>query len=140
MDESPDMEVVYEIFKKDRFAVENGMYITKVEPGHAQARMDISGRHKNGYGAVQGGAIFTLADYAFAAASNAKGFATVSCSSQISFFRPPEGTYIVAKADEVYSGRRLCTYNVDITDENGNLVARLTGNGYIKKTKIDLHN
>lgn len=127
---------IYELMKKDRFAVENGMEIVKAQPGYAEARMSISQRHLNGYGTVMGGAIFTLADYAFAAASNAKGNATVSCNSSISFFRPPKGKFIVAKAAEVSGGRKLCTYNIDIFDEDGTLIARFTGNGYIKSVKL----
>lgn len=127
---------IIKILEKDRFAVENGMKLTKAEPGYAEARMEIQPEHLNGLGTVHGGAIFTLADYAFAGASNAKGLATVSCSSSISFFRPPKGKYIVAKASEVTSSRKLCTYNVDVFDEDDTLVARLTGTGYIKSEKI----
>jgi acyl-CoA thioesterase len=129
------MKKIYELFKKDRFAVENGMELIKVEPGYAEARMNVEGRHLNGYGSVMGGAMFTLADYAFAAASNAKGFVTVSCNANISFFLPPAGDFIVAKAMEVSGGRRLCTFNVDIFDAEENLVARYTCNGYIKNQK-----
>ncbi|HEX2937474.1 MAG TPA: PaaI family thioesterase [Ruminiclostridium sp.] len=136
MDDTLDMSIIYDLFKKDRFAVENDMKITKAEPGYAEARMEIGDKHLNGYGSVQGGAMFTLADYAFAAASNAKGYATVSSGASISFFHPPKGSYITAKAQEVSSGRKLCTYNVDIFDEFGTLVARYTGSGYIKNIKI----
>jgi acyl-CoA thioesterase len=135
MSESIDMKQIFEFFKKDSFAVENGMELVNVEPGYAEARMEICGRHLNGYGSVMGGAMFTLADYAFAAASNAKGNATVSSNAAISFFLPPKGRFITAKATEVSSGRRLCTYNVDIFDGEGALVARYTCNGYIKSQK-----
>jgi acyl-CoA thioesterase len=135
MPEEIDMNKIFALFEKDHFAVENGMRLIDVKPGYAQARMDISSRHRNGFGAVMGGALFTLADYAFAAASNAKGNATVSSNASISYFLPPKGQFVTAKASEVSSGRRLCTYNVDIFDEDGTLVARYTCNGYIKKQK-----
>lgn len=131
-----NMDYIHSILSKDHFAVSNGMTLTKVESGYAEARMEISEMHLNGCGLVQGGAIFTLADYAFAAASNAKGYVTVSSGANITFFRSPQGKYLIAKAEEVSSGRRLCTYNVDIYDESGTLVARYTGNGYIKNIKI----
>lgn len=130
-----DEKEIIEYFKKDRFATENGMELLKVEPGYAEARMPVSKSHLNGYGTVQGGAMFTLADFAFAAASNAKGFATVSCGASINYFKPPVGKVITAKATEVSSSRRLCTYDVDVFDEDGGLVARYIGNGYIKKEK-----
>lgn len=127
-----DTERILEFFKKDRFAVENGMEITEVRPGAATARMKITGRHLNGYGTVQGGAMFTLADYAFAAAANAFGRLTVSSGGAISFFCPPRGGELVAKAALVSAGHRLCTYCVDLFDGEGTLVGRYTGSGYIK--------
>lgn len=130
-----DENEIFEYFKKDRFAAENGMKLVKARPGYAEARMEITQSHLNGYGIVQGGATFTLADFAFAAAANAKGFATVSCGASINYFKPPMGRFITAKAIEVSSSRRLCTYNVEIFDEDGSLIARYTGNGYIKKEK-----
>ncbi len=130
-----NMKKIFDILQKDNFAVENGMELIKIEPGYAQARMEITPRHMNGYGTVQGGVMFTLADYAFAAASNAKGYVTVSSSSVINFFKPPRGKFIIAKAAEVSGGRRLCTYNIDVFDEDGTLVARMTGNGFIKQNE-----
>ena len=135
MDDKIDMQDIYDLFQKDHFAVENGMSLIKVEPGYAEAKMMIQQRHLNGYGTVMGGAIFTLADYAFGAASNAKGFATVSSGAQISYFHPPRGAFLLAKASEVSGGRTLCTYNIDIFDGEGGLVARMTGSGFVKNQK-----
>lgn len=135
MAQTVDMQKILDLFKKDRFAVENGMEIVKVEPGYAEARMPIEERHLNGYGTVMGGAIFTLADYAFAAAINAKGFVTVASGAHISFFHPPRGAFLLAKASEVSGGRSLSTYNIDIFDGEGGLVARMTGNGFTKNEK-----
>jgi acyl-CoA thioesterase len=130
-----DEQKIKDLFKNDRFAAENGVTLEKAAPGYAEAKIEITEKHLNGLGSVMGGAIFTLADFAFAAASNSKGFATVSCSSSINFFCAPKGKTIKAKATEVFSSRKLCTYNVDIFDAENNFVARYVGNGYILKTK-----
>lgn len=53
----------------DRFAKHTGILLLKVEPDYALARMDVQDFHMNGVNRVHGGAIVTLADYAFAAAS-----------------------------------------------------------------------
>lgn len=135
--ENEDMKKIYEFFKNDRFATENGVKLEYVQPGSACARMKITERHLNSLGAVMGGAIFTLADYAFAAAMNAKGGVCVSSSANINYFRPPKGDYLVAEAKEVSSGRKLCTCDVDVFDEYGTLVARYTGNGYFKNESIE---
>ena len=124
----------YEFFEQDRFAVSNGMKLIHIEPGLAVAQLDVEDRHLNAANVVQGGAIFTLADYAFAAASNACGSLTLGINASINYFKPPKGKRIKAKARLVSSSNRLCTYLVDITDEFENLVASFTGTGYMKKS------
>lgn len=125
-------------FENDRFAYGNGMRIIEVSPGYAVAEMEISQNHMNAVNTVQGGAIFTLADYAFAAACNSKGFVTVAINVSISFLKSPKGKVLMAKASEVSSSRKLCCYNVDVFDENNDIVARFTGNGFIKSEKLDI--
>ncbi|MFW6022647.1 MAG: PaaI family thioesterase [Halanaerobiaceae bacterium] len=119
--------------KNDRFASYVGIELLKVEKGYALTEMKIKDIHMNGVDIVQGGAIFTLADFAFAAASNSRGFVTVGINVSISYFKPAKGTYIRAEAKEVSSSNRLCNYNVDISDENNDLIARFHGTGYIKR-------
>lgn len=122
----------HEFFKNDRFAYGNGMRLTHIEPGHAKAELEIEERHLNSLNVVQGGAIFTLADYAFAAASNSSGMMTLGVSANISYFKSPKGKKLIAVAHRVSSGNKLCTYQVDVTDDLDNLVASFTGMGYIK--------
>ena len=62
------MEDIKRFIKKDKFCMFIGIELTEVSEGHAKAKMDIKEHHLNGVGIVQGGAIFTLADLAFAAA------------------------------------------------------------------------
>lgn len=123
------------LLKGDRFAEYIGIDLIKAEPGYAAAQMEITDKHMNGVNIVQGGAIFTLADYAFAAASNAKKLLTLGINANISYFKPPKGKVLTAEAVEISSSRRICSYNVDIYDENKDLVARFTGTGYIKEHK-----
>lgn len=118
--------------KNDRFAAYAGIKLIKAEPGYAVSEMEITDNHLNGVNIVQGGAIFTLADYAFAAASNAKGVVTVGVNANISYFASPKGKVLTAEATEVSAGRKLCVYNVDIFDENKDLIARFSATGYVK--------
>lgn len=138
MEQASDLRQTAEkLLGRDHFAAENGIALLEFRPGFARARMELSQRHRNGFGAVQGGAIYTLADFAFAAASNAKGRLTVSSSAQVSYFRQPQGSFLTAEAAEVSAGNRLCTYNVDVFDENGALAARCTVNGYITSKRLE---
>ena len=76
-------EEVRAFFADDRFATEAGAFIEWVRPGEALCSMVIGPQHKNAAGILQGGASFTLADFAFAAAANAAHPVTVSLHNQI---------------------------------------------------------
>ena len=60
-------------FKRDRFAEFLGIELLEAGEGYARSRMQIGEEHLNGIGTVHGGAIFTLADFTFAVASNSHG-------------------------------------------------------------------
>jgi len=117
----------------DRFAELVGMKLTLVEPGHATAQMDITEKHMNGVNIVQGGVIFTLADYAFAAASNTAENLTLGLQTSMSFFRSPRGKTLIAEAKEVTANHKISGYTVDVFDENHELIAQMNALGYIKK-------
>jgi acyl-CoA thioesterase len=121
--------------KNDRFAQLLGIRIVDVHPGYALVEMNIEDKHRNGINTVQGGAIFTLADYAFAAACNADGSTTVAINVSISFFKAPQGACIRAEAREEHKNRKICGYKVEIKDEDGTLIASFSGLGYRKKVE-----
>ena len=72
-----------------------------------------------------GGAIFTLADFALAIASNTGENPSVSVSSTIEYLSASKGTCLVATCDADKSGRRLGFYTTDITDDTGRRIARV---------------
>ena len=121
--------------KNDRFAQLLGIEIVDASPGYALVEMKIEDKHKNGINIVQGGAIFTLADYAFAIASNADGSTTVGINASISYFKAPAGTYIRAEAREESKSKKISGYKVEIKDEDGTLIASFSGLGYRKKSE-----
>jgi acyl-CoA thioesterase len=123
--------------KNDRFAALAGIELVKVEPGYALAKMNIEEKHLNGVNIVQGGATFTLADCAFAAASNAYGQVALGINASINYFQAPQGKVLFAEATELHASRRLANYNVDIYDENKELIAQFTGTVYKKKDKVE---
>ena len=82
----------------------------EIREGYARARMTVGEHHLNGGDFCQGGAIFTLADLAFAAAVNSHLVLTVSTSSNITFFRSvPLGTTVYAEAQELVNHPRMPT-------------------------------
>lgn len=128
---SADLNTVRARFEKDRFASSNGCRIEEVSHHHAVCSMPVSDGLLNAIGSVMGGAIFTLADFAFAVASNWDQSFRVSQSVQISFLSAPKGTRLIAEAAAVKEGRSTCLYTVTIRDDLGRDVAFVTVNGFV---------
>ena len=115
----------------DTFARSNGMRITRISEGHAEAEVDAGPNSRNARGFIQGGVMFTLADLAFAGAANSfEGFHATSMVSNISFLRPGTGSKLFADAQVVNRGRRTCLVEISVTDERGKLVAKVSITGF----------
>lgn len=125
-----DLNEIREFFAKDRFATENGTVIEAVGKNTATVSMHIKSHHRNAAGTVMGGAIFTLADFAFAVASNHEKIGTVSLNANITFLRASKGDKLIATAECVRDGRTTCYYRVSVTDNTGVLIAEITTSGY----------
>lgn len=126
------MDRLLEYFRQDRFATSLGIELLEVTEGHARARLAVEERHLNSAGVVQGGAIFTLADHAFGAASNSRGRLALGATASVSFLRAARSGTLLAEAREESLTRKLCTCTVRVTDEAGELVALFTGTAYRK--------
>lgn len=118
-------------FSKDLYATKlSGIVIEEVGENSSLCSMKITEDHKNAYGGVMGGAIYTLADFAFAVASNfGKEKATVSVVGSASFMSQPKGNVLYAKASLLKDGKSNCFYEVTITDDLERLIAVVSFNG-----------
>ncbi|MGI5898603.1 MAG: PaaI family thioesterase [Christensenellales bacterium] len=110
-------------FSNDVFARNMGIKIESAGEDGAVCTLLAAADHMNAGGMVQGGAIFTLADLAFAVAANAGGAQTVTLNCSISYLSGARAGLLTAKSTAVHKGRRTCVYSVDVTDESGRLVA-----------------
>ena len=130
---------IKEFFKADIFAADTGAVIDSVGAGCAVCSLKINSRHYNAGGGVQGGVIFTLADFTFAVAANSGGNLTVSLSNNITFLRPPKSDTIKAEAKLISETKHTCLYEVNVTDSEseGSPVAVMTVNGYKKSVPIE---
>ena len=86
----------------------------------------------NNMGLVHGGAIFTLAAFAFGAAAKTSGHAAVGISTNISFLKAARSGTLYAEASEVSRSRRLSVCAVRVTDDAGELIAQFQGTAYVK--------
>ncbi len=131
------MQVIWDFFKNDRFAQHCGIELLDIAEGRAKAKMVIRDSHLNGVNLVHGGAIFTLADLAFAAASNSHGTVAVAINASIWFVKAATQGTLYAEAEEVSCNPKLATYSIKVTDDAGEIVALFEGMVYRKKDRID---
>ena len=107
LSDHPTLEELNDFFGHDRFAEHAGCRIVEGSRDHAVCELDIQDHHRNALGNVMGGAIFTLADFALAIASNTGGNPSVSVSSTIEYLSASKGTRLIATCTADKSGRRL---------------------------------
>ena len=120
----PSEEIV-RFFEKDRFAAETGAVIDEIDDRYARCSLTLEAKHKNALGAVMGGVYFTLADFAFAVASNWQGDTMVSLNSQIAYLGAAKGNMLIAEAVCLKDGRTTAYYEIRIKDElDTNLIIR----------------
>ena len=130
------METLRKCLSKDKFAEHSGIELVAVSPGQARAKMALHPYHLNGVGTAMGGAIFTLADFAFAAASNSHGTVAVAINVSISFLKAVQTGTLWADAREISRNPKLGSYTVEVKDDVGDLVAIFQGMVYRKKDPL----
>jgi acyl-CoA thioesterase len=129
-------EIMQFFAAEDLFARHNGIELLEVGPGWAKTRMRIEPYHFNGARTVHGGALFTLADFAFAVASNSHGTLAMGINVSISFVKAATSGTLYAEAREQTRNSRLASYSVQITDDDKAVVAIFQGMVYRKKEPI----
>lgn len=132
------MDRIQKYFQQENFGKNSGMSLTEVSKGYAKVEMKIEKRHLNVLGTVHGGAIFTLADMAFAAASNSHGTVAVAINCDISFVKAVGEGYLFAEAKETSINPKISTYVVNVTNEKGDTIAIFNGMAYRKKDMLKL--
>jgi len=131
------MKEIKEFFSaEDLFARHTGVELLEVGPGWAKAGMKIEPYHFNGAKTVHGGAIFTLADFAFAVASNSRGTLAMGINASVSFVKTAVSGTLYAEAREQAMNHKLASYSVRITDDANDVVAIFQGMVYRKKESI----
>ncbi len=128
--------LVRRLMRRDRFAAAQGIALVEVREGYARARLRLGPRHLNGVGVAQGGALFTLADFAFAAASNSHGTVAVGLDTSMTFARAGTRGVLTAEAREEVVSRRVSVCSVRVTDDAGELVALFRGTAFRKEQPV----
>jgi acyl-CoA thioesterase len=130
---------IFDYFKNDRYAALTGIELQAAAEGYAQATLVVADKHLNANGVAQGGVLFTLADFVTGVASNSHGEMAVSISGHVNFLRGSRpGDILTAEAQERFLHKRLGNYQVNVTNQLGELIATLETTVYRKDQKLDL--
>lgn len=119
------------MYKRDATANHLGIVIEETRPGYARAHMKIRDFMLNSHGTCHGGMLFAFADTAFAYACNSYNENTVASGCTIDFLAPTHaGDTLTAVAIERSRAGRTGIYDVDISDQRGNVVAVFRGRSH----------
>lgn len=118
-----DMVGALAALKNDKFVQYIGVELLEAGDGHAVGRMVVKDFHLNGVGTVQGGALYTLADYVVAAAANSRGKTAVSLDGHIDYIKAVSTGVLTVEAKEVSLKRTIAIYTAEIRNEAGELIA-----------------
>jgi uncharacterized protein (TIGR00369 family) len=104
-----------------------GFTLTAVEPGRAVVEFEAGARHTNPMGTLHGGVLCDIADAAMGMAYAAtlddeETFTTLEI--KINFLKPVWDARLRAEGRVVKRGRTIGLAECDVTDEQGQLVAR----------------
>lgn len=117
------------MLSNDQYSQSLEMRILEAEPERCVMAMTVGPNHLNGHKICHGGAIFSLADTAFAHACNSGNQTTVSQMGSMSYLAPGQlGQTLVAEAVKAGGAGRSQIYDIKVSvEETGALVALFRG-------------
>jgi len=132
------MQIIHDYFERDKLARTLGIELVEVSEGRAVARMTLDpARHMNTLGIAHGGAIYSLADFAFAVACNSHGTLSVAVTCTMNYLAAVSEGVLTAVAEEARPHHKLATYVIRITNDAGELVALMQAMAYRKRETVE---
>lgn len=130
---APDAQTLAErvgaaMLERDDSARFLGVSLDAIGPGHARMSMMVTRPMLNALGLCHGGFTYKLADDAFAYACNSHNRNAVGLNCTISYLAPArEGDRLTAICDERHRKGRSGTYDVTVTNQDGEVIALFRG-------------
>ncbi len=105
-----------------------GTELKELSTGYAKITMKMKPEYLNFNGVIFGGIIMSLADQAFAYATNSVFTPNVASQFNIHFVASA-GTEdeLIAECRVVKAGKRVCISEMTVTNQNGKLIAKASG-------------
>lgn len=133
----------FEKLKKIRnmgFIKEIGFSLTDIREGYAKGELELTSMHANPIGSTHGGVIFSIADTVGGAAASSRGRFVTTVSGNINYLSPAMNcTKLIGESREIKVGKKMCVYEVTITNEQDKVIAVATMTFFYleKKGKLD---
>jgi len=117
------IESLKEEFQNERYARFFGFQLEELREGYARVTMEIRPDFQNIFQVTHGGAIFSLIDEAFEMACNSHLEDAVAMSVTVNYLKPAQGCFLTASCQEVALTRKTGTYDIEVRNEEGELIA-----------------
>ena len=125
-----NIDEIRAFFAEDKYATKmTGIEIDAADDGYSRCSVCLTENHKNIFGDVMGGVLFTLADYSFAVAATSPGKYVTTLSSEIRFLAKAKGDHLYAECKVVKDGSRVSFADVEISDDTGRKIALVSLSG-----------
>ncbi len=116
------------MWQADQASRTMGVTFDSVCPGGASCGLRVESRHTNGHNICHGGYIYSLADVAFAIASNSYNQNAVAWHNTITYVAAGKlGDQLTATACEVNRVARSAIYDVRVCNQLGDTIALFRG-------------
>jgi len=131
------LESIIKRVENEPYAKKTGLKLIKIEPGYALVEMTLKDDLKNIFNMTHGGAIFSLIDEAFEISVNSHGTVAVALNMSVTFHRTPKKEGILrAESREIYKSKKTASYDIKVTDEDGDLIASCNALAYRKQDSL----
>ena len=121
------MKVSAELENASAFLQAAGLNVTSITPTSVEGFIDLGPESHTPWGIVHGGvyttAIESAASLGASAAVEDRGQIAVGVTNVTNFLRPMKAGRVNVRAEPIQQGRTQQLWNVDITDDEGRLVA-----------------
>ena len=118
-------EAIVRAVKNEPFAQALNMELVELEKGHSVVQMIYEPEKMNNiYARAHGGALYALIDEAFETAGQTDGTVAVALNVNVTYVSSPKrGLRLRAEANRVSQTKKTASYDIKVTDRNGNLIA-----------------